>query len=123
MQRIGKGYLTGDEDCNGSAKHNLPDFEIISPNLPDSYEHEHGSKNDNRNVRRRVFLVSVDEPWHSHAQKKKRLINVIPVSSKTIITQSTKKYKFPNSLQHSCQQKRIIGMLGVVFPIQRKRKN
>jgi hypothetical protein len=70
MQCIGERYLPGDEDCHSSAKHDLPDFEIISPNLPDSYEHEHGSENDNRNIRRRVFLVMGDEPWHSHAQKK-----------------------------------------------------
>ena len=56
--------------CHGSAKHDLPDFKIISPNLPDSYEHEYSSKNDNRNVRRRMFLMMGDEPWHSHIPKK-----------------------------------------------------
>jgi hypothetical protein len=70
MQCIGKGYLTGYENSHGSAKHDLPDFEIISTKLPDSYENEHGSKNDNRNIRRRMFLVRGDEPWHSHVLKK-----------------------------------------------------
>ncbi len=55
-------------DGQGSAEHDLPDFEIICPNLPDCNEQEYGSKNDDRNIRKIMFLVMGDEPWHLNIQ-------------------------------------------------------
>jgi hypothetical protein len=64
MHCFRKRYLTSHKYSDSSAKHDLPDSEIEPPNLPDCYEQEYSSKNDNRNIRRTVFLVMDDEPWH-----------------------------------------------------------
>jgi hypothetical protein len=124
MECIRKRYLPGDEDCHGSAKHDLPDSEIIPPNLPDSYEHEHGCKNDNRNIRRTVFLVIGDEPWHSHAPLKKgRKIKDIPSTPYIYYHQSEDQIPVPGFPSAFLPASMIIGMLGVVLLFQRIREN